>query len=468
MASALKVNPFHLICFLVCVAHLAFAPQAAGYGWLDDAAGEADPVLVRVSIISEIRGVRDIVEINGRPITDYSPTIVQTITAMGIAIDPDHVMTCLGNNRWIDVKSHNPRIEITANNGQTWNGKLIGVDQRNGAAVFRLLNGKLQTTPVCAQCEVKDGVTVMAPVLEGSRLSQYQRAQILSVGAWPGIPKQSGWRMAMNRAMPDINLPILTADRRVLGIIASQDAMARQALVYPIAELLSSAQEIIKVNGDIRAGWLGVYTDDAPSAARSGIPIREVLPDSPAQKAGLRSGDVLVRFGGKSLRDTRQFVYLVEGTPVGSKAAIEILRQGKSMDVEATIGARRPQQSRIQMSFSFPAAFGPSTTGKLPLSEPPASRQLIGLEVSFLTPYLAETVKMPGQTGFLVTDVVKGMPADEAGVLVGDVIRSIDGRPIVDPFGFASYLMSRDWNSPLVLKLFRKETEHTITIDVKK
>jgi serine protease Do len=243
--------------------------------------------------------------------------------------------------------------------------------------------------------------------------------------------------------------------------------MGRQTLVYPIDEMLSSAKEIIKVNGDIRAGWLGVL-GGSPATTESGILIRGVEPDSPAQKAGIRPGDLLTRYRGQQLRDMRQFVYLVERTPVGSKAEIEILRQGDPRTVEAMIGARRAQQSRIQLSFNFPSAFGLSNSGELPVSGPPQSRQLIGLEVSFLTPYLAETVRMPGRTGFLVTDVVKGMPADEAGVMVGDVIRSIDGRPIVDPIGFASYLMSRNWNSPLVLELLRKESEHTITIDAKK
>ena len=97
-------------------------------------------------------------------------------------------------------------------------------------------------------------------------------------------------------------------------------------------------------------------------------------------------------------------------------------------------------------------------------SDPPPSRTLIGLETILLNPFFADAIRMPGQTGLLVADVVKGMPADQAGVQVGDVITSIDGRPILDPLSFASHLMTRNWSTPLILKVLRKETEHTISV----
>ena len=169
----------------------------------------------------------------------------------------------------------------------------------------------------------------------------------------------------MNPAFPGMNLPILTTDHRVLGVIASQDAMGRQTLVYPISELLSSAKEILEANGDIRAGWLGVYLPDQSPSEKTDIIIQDVEPDSPAQKAGLRSGDLLIKFGGQPIRDTRQFLYIVEGTPVGSKEKIEIVRGGNPMTVEATIGARKPQRSQIRLSFNFPNSFGLSASGKI-------------------------------------------------------------------------------------------------------
>jgi len=463
MAGTFQTYPFRIAGILTAFLLLATAQSAPGLSLWDDQEAETDPVLVYVSIKCEIRGVRNAFEINGRLVQDYSPTIVEQFPYTGIAIDHNHVMTCLGYDRWIDIKSCNPQIEVTTNEGQKWEGSLIGVDQRNGVAVVRLLSGKLEKTPVCSQCDLKGGVMIMAPVMEGYKLSQYRKAQILSIGSWPGIPKQSGWMMAMNQAFPDINLPIFTTDHRVLGWIASQDPMGH-ALVYPISELLSSAKEILKTKDDIRAGWLGVFSEDIPAPADSGILVRNVEPNSPAQKAGLLPGDRLVRYRGQQIRDSRQYIYLVEGTPIGSRAKLDIVRSGNPMTLEAAIEARKTPANQFRLSFNFPGTFGPPPPGSIPAPVP--SRTLVGLQTMLLTPPLADALHLPGQTGLFVVDVVKQMPADLAGVRPGDVITSIDGMPIVDPFKFASYLMTRDWSAPLALKILRKGEELSISVRV--
>ena len=143
MAGTFQTFPFRIAGILTAFLLLVTAPSAPGYSLWDDQEAGPDPVLVFVSIKCEIRGIRDAFEINGRLVPDYSPTIVQQLSSTGIAIDHDHVMTCLGYYRWIDIESCNPQIEVTTNEGQKWEGSLIGVDQRNGVAVVRLLSGKL-------------------------------------------------------------------------------------------------------------------------------------------------------------------------------------------------------------------------------------------------------------------------------------------------------------------------------------
>jgi serine protease Do len=73
---------------------------------------------------------------------------------------------------------------------------------------------------------------------------------------------------------------------------------------------------------------------------------------------------------------------------------------------------------------------------------------------------------MPGQAGLLVTDVVKQMPADRAGVLDGDVIVAMDGQPIFDAASFASYWQSHGLGSELILTVLRKGVERSIAVPV--
>ncbi len=460
MVFAILANPIRLARVLVYYILISGAPSEKVINQ------ETEPNLVRVNIVTETLGAKNTVEINGKLLTDYSPTIIQSLSATGIVLDNrGHIMTFLGY-RWIDIQDHQLRISISNGEGQKWKGKLVGIDQSNGVAVIKLLNGKLAKTPVCTDCEVKDGVTIAVPAIEGPAPSQYGEAQILSVGANPGITGQGNWTVAVNRPFPDVGQPILTMDRQVLGFVASQDPMGA-LVVYPISQLLSSAEKILKTGSDIRTGWLGVFLIDAPPETGSGIVIRRVEPDSPAQRAGLVPDDLLLKFNGREILDARQFIQLVQSTPIGSEANLEIIRRGKAMDVTALVGARKPLQSQGKLSFNLSGAFGSIFAG-MQSAEPGQSSPhlLFGLDTAVLTPFLTDALQMPEQTGLLVTGVAKKMPADLAGIMVGDVIVAIDGQPIVDPLDFASFLQTHNWGPQAVFKVLRRGTEQTITVQI--
>jgi serine protease Do len=464
MASAIRIRPIAAAQLLVLC--LLFAVEARAINFFYASDPESGPILLRVNFITEIHGAKDSVEINGRMISDYSPVIIEVFSSTGIALDDKgHIMTFLGYH-WMDIDGQDPRIEISSNGGHKWKGELIGIDQSTGVSVVRLLDGKLKKTPVCIKCEIKNGATVMAPVIGRRGPSRFQEAQILSVGAGRGIPGQGAWTIQMNRPFPDIGLPVLAADGRILGFVASQDPSSFRTVVYPISQLLASAEKILKSGGDIRAGWLGVFLNDTASAANPGVAIQGVELDSPAQKAGLASGDFLVKYDGRQITDARQFIPLVQNTPIGSKAVLEILRQGQPMTVTSSIEARRLQRVQRRLAFNFPGAVSRQAVGMF--SEPNIfnPKPLVGLDTVLLTPPLADAMQMPEQTGLLVIDVARQLPADRAGVLAGDVIVAVDGRPIVDAPGFAAYLQTRDWSRQLELKIIRKGMERNITVQL--
>jgi S1-C subfamily serine protease len=423
----------------------------------------AEATLVRVNIITETRGAKGTVEINGNRVENYSPTIIQDFSSIGIVINDDSDVATFLGYRWMDIQDRNLRVEVTANEGRKLKGRLVGIDQRNGVAVVRLTNGKLNKTPVCTQCEIKDGVTVISPIIESPDLSHYQVARILSVGAVPRIPELSRQTIQVNPPFPEIGQPILTADHRILGFVADQDPVAMSMIVYPVDQMLASAKRILKAGGDIRTGWLGIFLLDGPHAD-AGIVVQGVEPNSPAQKAGLVAQDLLHKYNGKDIQDARQFIQLVEGTPIGSKAAIDIVRQGKPIKITAMIEARKPQANRNRLALDLSSIFDDSSDDPLDASSQPELR--IGLEVTPLTPFLADTVKMPEQKGLLVTKVVKQKPAEKAGVLEGDVIVAMDEYPVVDVPSFVAYWQTHELGAQLVLKVIRKGTERVITIQV--
>jgi len=266
--------------------------------------------------------------------------------------------------------------------------------------------------------------------------------------------------------MPDIGQPILTRDQGVFGYIGNQDPIGMQNIIVPISSLLVSANKIIKKRGDIQIGWLGVFPDDAPDPEGSGIVIEAVEQNSPAQRAGLARNDFLVAYNGKEVVDARQFIQLVENTPIGSVASLEIIREGNPMTLKAPIEARNLQTSGIKLSFNLPDALGLPASGISSSGPSINPRFMVGLDTTFITTDLAEALHLPVQYGLLVTDVAKKMPADLAGVLIGDVILSVDGQKIEDPMDFASNFLGHNWRTPILFKVLRKGTERTIPIKI--
>jgi serine protease Do len=245
------------------------------------------------------------------------------------------------------------------------------------------------------------------------------------------------------------------------------DPMDMQTVVYPIAQLLSSADKILKQGGNIRSGWLGVFLNTSDSSIGRGVTVLRVEPNSPAQKAGLISGDIVLKIDGNEVKDAQRFIQLVQNAPIGSEVKLDVMRQGRPVNsMTALVEARKPRQNDAKLSFNLTGALDPTAKGIVPGLTPRNPRLLMGLSTEMLNPSLADALHVPGQTGLLVLDVARDMPAEQGGVLAGDVILSIDGQPIMDAPSFASFLMTHAWGSHSILKVLRQGVERTIVVQI--
>jgi serine protease Do len=424
----------------------------------------AEATLVRVNIITETRGAKGKFEVNGKEIEE----IIQDFPSTGIVIDQKGVIMTFLGYRWVDIQNRNLRVEITTGEGQKLKGKLIGIDQTNSVAVIKT-DGKLKKTPICSECEIKDGDTIAAPVISimssvitELNQSQNQIAKIRSVGMKPETPAQGSMTIGVDRLLLEVGQPILTTDHRVLGFIAGLDPVDLKAIMYPIDRMIASAEKILKAGGDIRAGWLGVLLLDAPPDMGAGVAIMAVEPDSPAQKSGLRAWDLLQKYNGKEIQSVREFVQMVEGTSIGSKAGIEITRQGKPMSLTATIEERKlqPDPNRLLLDL-YQVLTNDSPQRRVSVPQPK-----VGLEVEALNPSQANILRLPVQTGLLITYIVEQSPAERAGFRFGDVIVTVNGQRFADPESLMSYITSNSLGSHLIFKIIRKGAEKVITFQI--
>ena len=170
-------------------------------------------------------------------------------------------------------------------------------------------------------------------------------------------------------------------------------------------------------SGKIVRGWLGVMIQDITrDLARSfglkkagGVLVSQVTKGSPAEKSGLKRGDVIIRFAGKKVKDAHALSRIVAATRPGTKVAVTVIRHHDKKRISVKIG-------------TMPAKPGVMT---------PETETDWGLTVQDMTPEIARHLGLPPtETGVVVSGVQPGTPADEAGLRPGDVIKEIDQKPV--------------------------------------
>lgn len=244
---------------------------------------------------------------------------------------------------------------------------------------------------------------------------------------------------------------------------------------------------------DGRGLQLGVMVSDVDAkAASSGVRIDEVNEDSPAEKAGLKAGDVVVEYDGERVRSARQFTRLVQETPEGRTVTIGLVRDGKKQSVSAT-----PENSRMTWNFGpdidralreaergargfrFEMPAPPSYEFRFDDREPRRfeyrlpnnvmpfmgrSRGRLGVMVQSLTPELAEFFGAKNG-GALVSSVTKESAAAKAGLKAGDVIVSINSRAVDDSDELMRALEDLDGDVTIVVVRDKKEMTLKATLE---
>jgi serine protease Do len=199
----------------------------------------------------------------------------------------------------------------------------------------------------------------------------------------------------------------------------------------------------------------------------AGVLVEEVRSDSPAERAGLKAGDILVDFDGEKVRSARQFARLVDETPEGKSVTLGVLRDG--------------QRVALNISPEFDAArrrewIGPETLARMddfhfevppipPIEVPGFEVHTLGrsgrlgVRVETLTPQLADYFGT--KEGVLVTTVDEDSPAAKAGLKAGDVITALNGRPIEDSGDLHRTLRRRDGDE-LSIEIVRDRKAQTL------
>jgi serine protease Do len=206
--------------------------------------------------------------------------------------------------------------------------------------------------------------------------------------------------------------PLINIKGEVIGINTAIVAEG-QGLGFAIPiNLAKWVADQLMAKGRVVRGWLGVVIQEiTPEIAetigvKEGILVSQVAPGSPAEKAGLKVGDIIVAIDGEKVREVRELQFRVMKTPPGTEITLTILRGGKEQTIKAKVG-EMPEE----VSFGQPR----EQVGEL------------GLSLRDLSP---EEVSRFGVKGVFVESVAPGSLAQRSGLRRGDIILAVNNEPV--------------------------------------
>ncbi len=224
--------------------------------------------------------------------------------------------------------------------------------------------------------------------------------------------------------------------------------------------------------------FLGVHAEDIDKEKSTryglrdvrGVGITSVVKDSPAEKAGLRKDDVILRFDGENVTSVRKLNRLVSEVAPDQSVRLVISRGGAEQDVAVTVGKRTNTYTNSLDNFmKLPGAevwgHGIGKDGK-DFSYSFGNNRRVGISTTPLTKQLAEYFGIAEGTGVLVTAVTDDSPAAKAGIKAGDIITAVDGEKI-EGSGDLSRAINKKKEGDVTLTLVRNKNQRNVTVTPK-
>jgi serine protease Do len=249
--------------------------------------------------------------------------------------------------------------------------------------------------------------------------------------------------------------PLMNMHGEVIGIntaiFSRSGGYTGVGFAIPINMAKEIANQLIE-SGAVTRGYLGVAIQAlTPDLAKSfgaestqGILVSEVTKNSPAEKAGLRQGDIIISYRGHPVIDVGDFRNRVSLTPLGVLVVLKILRDGKKNELEAKLVQLKDQDFRLDTQ--------------------PIDTLELGMSVQSVTPNLARKFSIKESKGLVVTNVTKGSISNLAGINVGDQVLKVNHSEINDAATFNDIVQKSKGREGVLLLLRTKNTQRYVIL----
>jgi serine protease Do len=336
------------------------------------------------------------------------------------------------------------RMTVTLADNREFEAKLIGTDPKSDVAVIKIEGNNFPVLPIGDSDRLAVGEWVIA-IGNPFGLTHTMTVGVVSAKgrSHMGITDYEDFIQTDAAINPgNSGGPLLNLDGEVIGINTAIFSRSGGYMGIGFAIPIKMATHIQKQlidTGKVTRGYLGVGIQDLTKDLATsfglddtdGVLVASVASGTPAQDAGLKTGDVIVSFDGNDVRDTNQLRNLVARTPVGHKVTVEVIRDKKLRQFSVEIG---------ELPDNVLASADDSELLKQ-----------LGFSVQDLTEELAYQLGYEGQEGVVVADVEPGSEADRLGLERGTLIRQVNRQSVRNTAEFMQALKESEQSKRLLL-----------------
>lgn len=361
------------------------------------------------------------------------------------------------NNHVIDKASD---VEVILQNGDKYEAKIVGKDPKTDLAVLKFEpDQEIQEVHFGDSDNLRIGDWVIAIG------NPFGLGYTVTAGIVSAKGRSLGFGAYDDFIQTDASLnpgssggPLFNLKGEVVGVntaIVARGQGIGFAIPIDMAEFVI---EQLKSGGKVVRGWLGVYVQKVtPEIASSfglnedeGALVSDLAPDSPAEKAGIIRGDVIVEYDGQKVNDVSDLTNMAAVTPPGTEVSVKVIQDGKTKNMKVKLEKFPDQEAQVKDEV----------------------RKSLGLTVRQLTPKIVRRFNIDHDDGVIIADVDQGSVAGDAGLKPGDIILEINKKPIntlanysavledVKPGDTALFLVKRGNNTIYAALRIRKDDKN--------
>ena len=392
---------------------------------------------------------------NGRRFQQQQQQPLQRGVGSGIVISPDgYIVT---NNHVVDGAVN---VKVTLDDRRVLDAKVIGTDKLTDLAVIKVDGHNMPYLQWGDSSTLRPGQTVLAfgsPF--GMAFQDTVTRGIVSAvnrqNPYSDDARKPGGFIQTDAAINPGNSggALVNAHGELVGIntfiISDSGSFAGAGFAIPSDMAKTVATELI-AHGKVEHGYLGISMNDVTPANASffnlkdasGAIVAQVSPDSPASRAGLKSGDVIDSLNGHKVADGSALQVAVSQDQPGQTIQLGIIRNGTPMQISVKVGEYHKPGTEAASNES---GSGSQNTGKL------------GLAVDDLNQDVRQQLNLPADVkGAAIADVRPGSPADDAGLQPGDIVLEVNRKPVTSADQFASAMHAAPAGKDILLLVWSK------------